>query len=154
MPRGRERFSEPTMDGPVAETAGEPSATEFAPGPLRRALIVDDDDEAREYLRDLLSLGGFEVEAAADARGARALIARRAPDVMLIDIMMPHESGASLLRDLRAHGVPVPALFVTAREGDAPDEYGRELDASVVRKPFRAADLLDAVTRAVARITD
>jgi two-component system OmpR family response regulator len=115
---------------------------------------VDDDDETREYLRDLLCLCGFEVEAASDARGARALVARRPPDVMLIDLMMPNESGASLLRDLRARGVPVPALIVTARSGDAPEAFGRELDAMVVRKPFRASELLDAVTRAVSRLPD
>lgn len=125
-----------TLDGPAE--------------PPRRALVVDDDDETREYLRDLLCLCGFEVEAAADARGARALLARRAPDVILVDLMMPRESGASLLRELRARGIPVPALIVTARGGAAPDVFGRELHATVVRKPFRAADLLEAVTRATA----
>jgi DNA-binding response OmpR family regulator len=64
--------------------------------------------------------------------------------------MMPRESGASLLRELRARGIPVPALIVTARGGAAPDVFGRELHATVVRKPFRAADLLEAVTRATA----
>jgi DNA-binding response OmpR family regulator len=137
-----------------AASRGELQAVAEAPEPARRALVVDDDDETREYLRDLLCLCGFEVEAACDARGARALVRRRAPDVMLIDLMMPHENGASLLRDLRAHEVTVPALIVTARDGDAPDVYARELGAMLVRKPFRAADLLDAVTRAVSRLPE
>jgi len=136
------------------ETASrqEPTGVTTAPdeGP-RRALVVDDDDEAREYLRDLLSLCGIDVEVAADAEGARALVARRVPDIMLIDIMMPREDGASLLRGLRKRDVGVPAHFVTARSGDAPDEYARELDAGVVRKPFRASELLEAVTNALTR---
>jgi DNA-binding response OmpR family regulator len=131
---------------------GELEATLLATEPGRRALVVDDDDETREYLRDLLALSGFEVEAAADAQGARALLARRLPDVMLIDIMMPRESGTTLLKELRAKSIFVPAIFVTARSGRMPDTWGRELAASVVRKPFRAGDLLDAVTRACARV--
>ena len=148
MPRGRdtsERTVSPREQMEVVEETAEPA---------RRALVVDDDDETREYLRDLLCLSGFDVEAAADARGARALVSRRPPDVMLIDLMMPHESGASLLRDLRARGLGLPALIVTARGGEAPEMYGRELDATVVRKPFRASDLLDAVARACSRIPD
>lgn len=148
MPRGTE--GREREDAPREQSQALQDSTE----PARRALVVDDDDETREYLRDLLCLGGFEVEAAADARGARALVRRRAPDVMLIDLMMPHESGASLLRDLRAQGIPIPALIVTARGGDVPELYGRELGAMVVRKPFRASDLLDAVTRAVSRLPD
>jgi DNA-binding response OmpR family regulator len=112
--------------------------------------VVDDDDETREYLRDLLELSGFDVEAAADAAGARELVALREPDVMLIDIAMPGETGPSLLSDLRAHHIAAPALFVTARTGDAPVILGRELNASVVRKPFRASEFLEAVTRAIA----
>jgi CheY-like chemotaxis protein len=131
----------------------EPEGAMLGVEPARRALVVDDDDETREYLRDLLALSGFEVEAAADAAGARVLLARRLPHVMLIDIMMPRESGMSLLRDLRAREVHIPALFVTARDGRLPDNWGRELGAVVVRKPFRAGDLLDAVTRACARVT-
>ncbi len=146
MRRGREERDPETEARESGATLGD------SVEPPKRALVVDDDDETREYLRDLLRLCGFEVEAAADARGARALVARRAPDVMLIDIMMPAESGASLLRDLREHGVPIPALFVTARDGESPDVFGRELDAGVVRKPFRASELLEAVTRALARL--
>lgn len=115
----------------------------------RTALVVDDDDETREYLRDLLSLSGFDVEAAADAAGARALVQRRTPDVMLIDMSMPGETGLSLLRDLRARHIGVPALFVTARTGDGPLVLGRELNALVVRKPFRASEFLEAVARAM-----
>lgn len=148
MPRGRERTEREIAPREQLQAIDDPVE------PARRALVVDDDDETREYLRDLLCLCGFEVEAAADARGARALVARRAPDVMLIDLMMPQESGAAFLRDLRAKGVPIPALIVTARGGEAPELFGRELDATVVRKPFRASDLLDAVTRAVARLAD
>lgn len=132
----------------VVETA-RAEAAETGEDRARTALVVDDDDETREYLRDLLSLWGFDVEAAADAAGARALVRRRAPDVLLIDISMPGETGPSLLRDLRAHDIGVPALFVTARAGDAPLALARELNALVVRKPFRASEFLEAVTRAM-----
>ncbi len=147
MRRGTERRTE-SRSAPRPQREGVAVAQE----PGRRALVVDDDDETREYLRDLLGLCGYEVETASDAAGARALIARRVPDVLLIDVMMPREDGVSLLRSIREEeGLSVPALFVTARGGGLPSACGRALNAAVVRKPFRASDLLDAVTRAVTR---
>jgi CheY-like chemotaxis protein len=111
----------------------------------RRALIVDDDDETREYLGELLRLSGYDVEAARDARGAWTVVTEREPDVVLIDIT---ESGAKLLRDMRAHGIPTPAVFMTDCE-----EPLLELEALVVvRKPFCASDLLEAVEIAVERL--
>ena len=147
---GRERArGDRSIDSPETRFAPRGAIAEGS-DPGKTALVVDDDDETREYLRDLLVLSGFDVEAAADAQGARELVKLREPDVMLIDISMPGETGASLLRDLRARHVDAPALFVTARTGKGLGDLGRELNALVVTKPFRAPAFLEAVFRAIA----
>jgi DNA-binding response OmpR family regulator len=120
------------------------------PEPGHRALIVEDDAETREYMAELLSLSGLDVDQAPDAQGAREMVERNPPDVMLIDLMMPRENGESLLRSLRRRHVTIPALFVTALPGSGPEHSARELDAGLVRKPFLANDLLEAIQEAIA----
>ena len=64
-----------------------------------RILIVDDEPEIRSVLRQILSAEGYEVELAADVAQARAAIARRNPDLVLLDIWMPATDGMTLLRE-------------------------------------------------------
>src|SRR6266487_3166172 len=84
-------------------------------------LVVDDDARLRELLRRYLSKKGFRVTAAADAAEARANLASFAFDLIVLDVMLPGESGLDLTRALRgpataANGRPghIPILLLTA----------------------------------------
>ncbi|MES2699200.1 MAG: response regulator, partial [Pseudomonadota bacterium] len=93
-----------------------------------RLLLVDDEASLREPLADYLSRQGFVVEQASDAAKARAILAERKPDLVLLDIMMPGEDGLSLCRHL-IEGRHLPVIFLTAR-GEATDRIvGLEIGA-------------------------
>jgi signal transduction histidine kinase/ActR/RegA family two-component response regulator len=83
-----------------------------------RVLVVDDEEDARVLLETTLTQYGAEVTTAASVAEAFAAIDRRAPDVLLSDVGMPHEDGYSLIRRLRARGAAaggeIPAIAVTA----------------------------------------
>ncbi len=81
-------------------------------------LVVDDDDAIVNLMRDFLEAEGFHVEAAKDARQAQAILDTTAVDCVLLDVMMPGESGFELCRRIRRTS-DVPVLFLSARGEDA-----------------------------------
>jgi len=105
-------------------------------------LIVDDDERLRELLQRFLSANGYRVSAAADAAGARALMKSMAFDLLILDVMMPGESGLDLTRAIRAN-TQTPILMLTAR-GDAEDRIaGLELGVDdYLPKPFEPRELV------------
>lgn len=86
-------------------------------GDDRTVLVVDDDAAIVEMMRDFLEADGFRVEGALDARGAAALLDRMTVDCVLLDIMMPGESGFAFCRRVRRTS-DVPILFLSARGED------------------------------------
>ncbi len=118
-----------------------------------RLLLVDDEASLREPLADYLSRQGFVVEQATDAARARASLAERKPDLVLLDIMMPGEDGLSLCRHL-IEARQVPVIFLTAR-GEATDRIvGLEIGADdYVVKPFEPRELVARI-RSVLRRTN
>jgi diguanylate cyclase (GGDEF)-like protein/PAS domain S-box-containing protein len=78
-------------------------------------LVVDDDLSMRFLVREALEEAGFEVEEAEDGRQALALVAQRAPDIVLMDVMMPEMDGYSACAALRAtpQGQHTPVLMMT-----------------------------------------
>jgi len=85
-----------------------------------RVLIADDSETILLLLRTRLEMEGYEVLAAAD--GVEAIEVARgaspAPDVLLLDAMMPRKSGIEALRELRAEGVETPVLIVSAHQDE------------------------------------
>jgi DNA-binding response OmpR family regulator len=81
-------------------------------------LLVEDDDEIAGLLRDFLEAEGFEVRRAASGRGATDELSRARPDCVLLDVMLPDESGFEICRRLRRDS-DLPVLFLSARDGDA-----------------------------------
>ena len=79
-------------------------------------LVVDDDGRLRDLLRRYLSESGFRVTVAADAKEARANLASFAFDLIVLDVMMPGDSGLDLTRELRAgaRNPRIPVLLLTA----------------------------------------
>ena len=116
-----------------------------------RILVVDDELAVRESLRRALALDGHEVELAADGREALATIARSAPDLVVLDVLMPELDGLEVSRRLRAVGDRTPILMLTARAEVEDRVAGLDAGADdYLRKPFSFAELL-ARLRALAR---
>lgn len=111
----------------------------------KRILIVDDDPDILESLRMLLE-ESYEVEVALDGERALAEILAKPFDAIVLDLMMPVLDGAAFLRELRARGVPVPVVLVSAaRDLTA---RARALDiAEHLSKPFDPALLEDKLAR-------
>ncbi|MFL5238460.1 MAG: response regulator [Rhizomicrobium sp.] len=105
-------------------------------------LVVDDDERLRALLQKYLSSNGFRVTAAAGAEEARGLMRSMAFDLLILDVMMPGESGLDLARSIRAHS-QVPILMLTA-QGDAEHRIaGLERGADdYLPKPFEPRELV------------
>lgn len=91
-------------------------------------LVVDDEPDIVDLMRDFLEADGYEVLTAFDAESARTLLGEHQVDCVLLDVMMPGQSGFDLLRDLREqHDVPV--LFLSAKQEDRDKIRGLALGA-------------------------
>lgn len=106
-------------------------------------LVVDDDRRIRELLTSYLAGKGFRVTAAGDAGQARERMRGMAFDLLVLDVMMPGESGLELVRSLRAaaDGVPVLMLSALAESGDRITGLSSGSD-DYLAKPFEPAELL------------
>ncbi len=109
-------------------------------------LVVDDDSRLRELLRRYLSDSGFRVTGAADVPEARAHLACFAFDLIVLDVMMPGESGLDLTRALRTesnNSAPVPVLLLTAMAEPEDRINGLEQGADdFLAKPFEPRELV------------
>lgn len=115
-----------------------------------KILVVDDDESIRELLRLHLSGAGYEVDVAADAISAGYMVLRRAPDLIITDIAMPHMDGFEFVAALKADkSLPdIPVVFLTSIEDG--DHRGKELGAvGYITKPVRADRLLSIVAQHV-----
>lgn len=105
-------------------------------------LIVDDDDRIRALLKRYLSESGFRTSVAADAAEARRLMSSVDFDLLILDVMMPGETGFSLTRSIRAAS-NVPILVLTARGLPEDRIEGLEMGADdYLSKPFEPRELL------------
>ncbi|MFZ5765486.1 MAG: response regulator transcription factor [Thermodesulfobacteriota bacterium] len=109
-------------------------------------LIVDDDEELRRQLGRMLESQHYRVEEAADGEAALQKIWNDAYDLMLLDVMLPKCDGMAVLAAIRAEGLNLPVLMLTAR-GDVEDRVqGLNLGADdYLAKPFSMAELLARV---------
>src|SRR5947209_4857294 len=79
-------------------------------------LVVDDDSPIRRMLDRTLAAEGYAVEAAADGGEALAAVERSTPDLVVLDVAMPGLDGLAVCKRLRAKGLSVPVLLLTARD--------------------------------------
>jgi two-component system phosphate regulon response regulator OmpR len=114
-------------------------------------LVVDDDARLRALLQRYLSTNGFRVTTAADAAAARTLMKSIAFDLLILDVMMPGESGLELTKSIREHS-QTPILMLTAR-GEPQDRIaGLELGVDdYLAKPFEPRELLLRATALLRR---
>jgi two-component system, OmpR family, phosphate regulon response regulator PhoB len=110
-----------------------------------RLLIVDDEPAIREMVRFTLSRSGFEVFEAEDAAQAKQQIMEARPDLLLLDIMMPGQSGLELARELRSRDATreLPIIMLTARGTDRDKIRGLDVGADdYMTKPFSPGELV------------
>ena len=114
----------------------------------RRVLIVDDEEGFRDGVADLLGMEGYQVSVARDAVEAVRKLPEFRPEVILLDLRMPHLDGESFLRGMG--GLPaskkVPVVLISAKE-DLPAIANRTGAAGYLAKPFEAPQLLSLLEK-------
>ena len=129
-------------------SAPSPSLPDNAP----HILVVDDDERIRTLLAKYLSSNGFRVTKAADAAAARAALAGLEFDLLILDVMMPGETGFELARSLKGK-INAPIFMLTAL-GD-PEQRVEGLEIGVddyISKPFEPRELLLRIGNILRRI--
>ena len=123
----------------------------MTPAPLIH--VVEDDDEIRDLLCEVLVREGFDAAPARDAAALDLLLQGRRPDLIVLDLMLPGgEDGLSICRRLRATG-DVPILMLTAKNDEIDRIVGIEMGADdYVTKPFNPRELTARI-RAILRRT-
>ena len=110
---------------------------------MPHVLVVDDDTRLRALLQRYLSENGFRVTTAADGADARAKMAALAFDLLVLDVMMPGETGLELARAIRSQANDVPILLLTARSEAEDRIAGLESGADdYLPKPFEPRELV------------
>jgi two-component system OmpR family response regulator len=113
-----------------------------APSPTDRVLVIDDDPGIRRLLISALGFAGFEVDVAGDLTEALEQVARRPPDVIVLDVMLPGADGFEILQLLRTRAIDVPVLFLTARDAIEDRVRGLRLGGDdYVTKPFSVVEV-------------
>lgn len=116
-------------------------------------LVAEDDTGVRDALDRALRFEGYDVRCVADGSLALEAISVRAPDLLLVDVMMPHVDGLSVCRTLRQRGDRTPILVLTARHEVSDRVAGLDAGADdYLVKPFALDELLARV-RALLRRT-
>ena len=116
----------------------------------KRVLVIEDERPIAEPLADALRREGFDVQLAGSAADGLEAFTAQAPDIVLLDVMLPDGDGRDVLREIR-QASRVPVVMVSARGAEMDRVLGLELGADdYVTKPFSAAELV-ARMRAVLR---
>ena len=123
------------------------------PVPQFRVLVAEDDRSVRESLVLALELEGYAVTAVGDGERALEAVFADPPDLVLLDVMMPFVDGLTVCRRIRARGLAVPVLMLTARHEVSDRVSGLDAGADdYVVKPY-ALDEVTARMRALLRRT-
>jgi two-component system OmpR family response regulator len=117
----------------------------------QRILVVDDEPSIVDAVATSLRYEGFDVEEASSGRSALASAQEHTPDMIVLDIMLPDLDGLEVTRRLRADGIRVPILFLTARDALEDKIAGLTVGGDdYVTKPFSLAEIV-ARTHAILR---
>src|SRR6266545_3366837 len=139
-PGGHRRYRRRDLDN-FLERSGPSGSTS---GPL--VLIVDDDARLREYIRVNLEMEGYAVREAGSANEGLSVLDESTPDLVLLDVMMPHVDGWEMLRRVQErHGVgAIPVIMFSGKldERSAAEATSRGAQG-FVGKPFNPQELID-----------
>ena len=124
-------------------------------GRQARVLVVDDDSLIRKAVRLTCESEGYTV--AEVSRGSEALAAVEAakPDIVLLDLMMPDQSGFDTCRDLRRAGHRMPVVILSAKNDEIDVVLGLEIGADdYIQKPFRPRELLARIAAHLRKVNE
>jgi DNA-binding response OmpR family regulator len=114
-------------------------------------LVVDDDRELNDGLRAVLERQGYRVIQVANGIQAREAVYRHAPDLVILDMMMPRMGGFPVLEHFRDKADAPPIIMITANEGSRHKAYAEWLGVvCYIRKPFAMEELLEKVASGLA----
>jgi DNA-binding response OmpR family regulator len=120
----------------------------------KRVLVVEDDPSIAIGLRINLESEGYVVDLAEDGERALDLARTTAPDLIVLDVMLPKKNGLEVLHELRHEGRTMPIIILSAKSNEVDKVAGLELGAEdYVAKPFSLAELLARVRGALRRAT-
>jgi two-component system OmpR family response regulator len=112
---------------------------------MPKVLVVDDDPHIRAVVCFALARDGMETVEAADGAAALAAFAREAPDLVVLDVLMPELDGTEVCRRLR-RASDVPVIFLSSRDDEVDRVVGLELGADdYVTKPFSPREVVARV---------
>src|SRR6266513_124475 len=117
-------------------------------GMTTRILVVEDDQDIAELVARYLSKAGFATDRVSSGRDALDAIAAKAPDLLVLDLMLPHLDGLEICRRVRAneHTANIPIIMLTARAEESERIVGLELGADdYLAKPFSPSELVARV---------
>ncbi len=114
----------------------------------KRVLLLDDDPSMQRLVASILGNVGFRVDVFLTGSQAIEALKREKYDVLLLDLMMPHEGGMTVIRHLRANDAPMlkRSILLTASPDSLIESLSGEVK-TVVQKPFEPQQLIDAVRR-------
>lgn len=118
----------------------------------RTVLVIEDDPAIRQGVLDALAFAGYQTLAAGDGRAGLELALRRSYDLLLLDLVLPHLDGYSILKELRAVRPTTPVIVLTARGAEDDRVRGLRLGADdYVVKPFSIKELLARIEAVLRR---
>jgi CheY-like chemotaxis protein len=120
---------------------------------MDKILVVDDDQESRDLLCEVLEANGYAPYAVADGLAAREVLSRDLEyRIIIADFQMPHESGLELLRKLRQQNSKHEIILMSSFMSGAEKKAAKALGAyALLDKPFQLTQLLQSVAELVAR---
>ena len=116
-------------------------------------LVIEDDPAILRALTDNLKFESYSVLTASDGETGYNLICEKKPDLVVLDLMLPKVSGFEVCRRIRAEGIHIPVLMLTARGEETDRVLGLDLGADdYVTKPFSVRELLARIRALLRRI--
>ena len=146
--------SHPWFTGPLDHHRYGDSVSPNPPTNTGRLLVAEDDRGVREALERALRFEGYELLTAKDGADALDQVGSAEPDLVILDVMMPHVDGLTVCRRMRERGLKTPVLMLTARHEVSDRVAGLDAGADdYLVKPFALDELLARV-RALLRRTE